>query len=86
MCFLKKIIEIVMCFIKRKIEEDKQEWDYLSDLGRVLQMLLWAVLFLGLIGMIIINCNGGNGSKFWFGCWVIALLLELITRLTKWYR
>ena len=72
-----------MTFFKKLVENEKQIWEEISNLGRVLYVLNLVVLIVGLIGIVVLD---ENGTKFWLVCMGISIFLRVGIKLTKPYR
>ena len=72
-----------MTFFRKLVENEKQIWEELSNLGRVLYVLNLLVLIVGLIGIVILD---EKGMKFWLICFGVSILLRLSIKLTEMYR
>lgn len=65
-------------FLKKAIENHKQMWKEFSPAGKILEILGCIVLILGLISMVVIECNGGNGIGF-----TILLVSIIVARVLR---
>lgn len=72
----------------KALESYKQTWNEFSFAGKILEILGGIILILGLLGMVIIECNGGNGKGYILVLVsiVVARLLREAIKLTKAHR
>ena len=69
-----------MSLLKTIIEKFKQQWNDLSKVEKIIEIFVCLIMILGLVGMIIINSKGGNGTKVFY----ISLAIYVLFRLVKW--